>query len=72
MHDILKALLDNAATTRVDWSPAMVTGPPEAVKGPNVVGDVGKSTPSPVLGTEAGMGTSKLIDPVEARSGVAP
>jgi hypothetical protein len=46
--------------------------PPDAVKGPTVAGDAGKSTASPELGTGDGMGTSKAIDPVEALAGVAP
>ena len=68
----MKALLDRAATTIVDWSSAMVMGPPEAVKDPTVIGVVGKSTPSPVLGIVVGMATSKGIDPVDAWSGDAP
>jgi hypothetical protein len=72
VHDMVKALLDRAATTWVDWSAAMVTGPPEAVKGPTLLGAVGKSRARPELGTGDGMGTSKLIDPVETCEGAAP
>jgi len=72
VHDILKALFDKAATTRVDWFCAIVRAPPLAVKGPTVVGVVGKSTLSPDAGTELGMGTSNAMEPVEAWSVVAP
>ncbi len=69
---MVKALLDRAATTWVDWSWATVMGPPDAVKGPTVMGVVGKETARPPLGTVVGMGTSKGIEPVPAWSVVAP
>ena len=66
---MVNALPDNAATTNVDSSSAIVIGPPLAVNGPTVIGDDGMSSPSGVLGTGSGMGTSKAIEPVDTWSG---
>ena len=73
VHDIVKALLDKAATTIVDWSSAMVIGPARGGEGPD--GDAaswGSRRRGPSSAPWLGMGTSKAIDPVEACVGVAP
>jgi hypothetical protein len=50
----------------------MVTGPPEAVKGPTVPAVAGITIRTPEDGTGLGNGALKLIDPVEIDGGVAP
>jgi hypothetical protein len=50
----------------------MVTGPPEAVKGPTVPAVAGITSTTPDDGTGRGSGALKLIDPVEIEGGVAP
>ena len=50
----------------------MVTGPPEAVKGPTVLAAAGITSRTPEDGTGLGSGALKLIDPVEIEAGVAP
>ena len=72
VHAILNALLDSLATTSIDWSWAMVIGPPLAVKGPILMGADGRLSASPEDGTGFGMGRSNPIDPVGTCGGVAP
>ena len=62
-------------TSRLNWMAASwvtMMPPPDAVKGPIVAGDEGRLSGSPEGGTGEGMGTSKLMVPVDMDEGVAP
>jgi len=62
-------------TSRLNWMVASwvtMMPPPDAVKGPIVVLGEGMTSGSPEGGTGEGMGTSKLMVPVDMDAGVAP
>jgi hypothetical protein len=61
-----------ARSSETDGSTVRLMAPPEAVKGPIVVGVAGRFRVRPAVGTGLGIGALMAMVPLESDAGVAP